>query len=118
MTCPAGSGSTEWRGRFDKSLTTPNKDKVYAIINLRVAKSDTDYINYIQIRRNDTVLIHLGRVNLAKSDYVPTARWIRVVVPLPKNTTLTLGICVRRYREVSPNANGYAWLEDFKIISK
>jgi len=118
MTCPLGSGTTEWRGRYDKSFTTPDRTNVFAIIEMRVAKSDIDYINRIQVTRAGTLLIHLGRDDLALSDYVPIGKWVRAVVPLPRNTTIEVRIIVRRYRTVTPTTNGYSWLDDFKIISK
>jgi hypothetical protein len=118
MACPAASGSTDWIASFYKSFTTPNKDKVFAVIDLRVAKSDTDYINYIRVIHDTTLLVHLGRLDKALTDYVPVNKWMRIVVPLPKNTTLEIRIRVARYRTVTPTTEGYMWLDDFKLISK
>jgi hypothetical protein len=118
MTCPAGSGSADWMASFYKSFVTPNKDKVFAVIDLRVAKSDADYINFVRVMRDTTLLVHIGTPNIVLADYVPVNKWMRTVVPLPKNTTLTLKITVARRRATTPHTEGYMWLDDFKIVSK
>jgi len=123
-TGPAG----EIRYRVYKSFTTPNKDKVYAIIDLRLttaieegAGSDGAYSKYLRIQRDTTILVHLGRAyDGVTSHYVPKQKWIRIVVPLPKNTTLELRIVYDYYGSSSnaaPRCGGMR-MDDFKIISK
>jgi len=116
------------RFRLEKAITTPNKSTVFAIIDMR----DSTYVNGANaytnikndiIRKNGDVLIYIGRpYDTVNADYVPINKWMRMVVPLPANTSLTLKIIVdgKMY-----NASGayrthqwLAWLDDFKIISK
>jgi hypothetical protein len=93
-----------------KQFTTPNKDKVFAIINLRYKQKyvDTHYTEEI-IKYDGTTLIYIS--------YPPLEKWIRYVVPLPKNTTLTLTIEETIYSNSSPDES-WLWMDDFKIISK
>jgi hypothetical protein len=106
------------RIRVYKSFTTPNKDNVYAIFNVRLgAIADAVVTKNLTIKRDDTILIFLGRAwdDLFQSNYVPANKWLRIVVPLPKNTTLEIRIIAEFYVY---NYKGTIWQDDFKIISK
>jgi len=48
--------------------------------------------------------------------YIPTLRWLRIVVPLPKNTAVDLRIVLDFY--MSGNYSSRQWMDDFKVISK
>jgi hypothetical protein len=57
--------------------------------------SDTRWLKYIEIINGTTaiILIHCGQLyDGVQANYVPINRWIRIVVPLPPNTTLELQI--------------------------
>jgi hypothetical protein len=108
------------RDRIYKSFTTPNKDSVYAIADIRVscdAATGTSGARVIYVRNGSAILIQLGvQLNYAIDD-IPRDRWIRVVVPLPKNTTLELQIAYEWF-SYQASRYSYLWLDDFKIISK
>jgi hypothetical protein len=105
--------------RLYKSFTTPNKNVVYAIIDLRIRKADSfgAYMKQIFIRRDGTVLVALGKEDTLDTHNLPENKWMRIVTPLPPNTTLTVEI-VHRYRRISGASYAYMWMDDFKIISK
>jgi hypothetical protein len=110
--------AAENRARIYKSFTTPNKDKVFAIINLRLFYStNIAYQKYIQIQHDTTVLVKIGKYTGAGTNEIPADKWLRIVVPLPKNTTLELRII---YDSLPQYASSYPQLrmDDFKIISK
>jgi len=112
--------------RLYKSFTTPNKDAVYAIIDVRNTVEYEEYVGpsynkYIRVNRNDVVLVFVGRpYDTVAANYVPLDKWMRIVVPLPKNATVELRIVL----DVLSVGNAYGaryasyWLDDFKIISK
>jgi len=106
-----------------KDFATPDKNSVFAIFNVRVSheKLPTDgVIQQFNIRQNTTVLVFLGRPvqsSRAGGDFLPRDKWLRIVVPLPRNTSLTLR--VRIYSaSIGTSYDTYLWLDDFKIISK
>jgi hypothetical protein len=106
------------RVRVYKSFTTPNKDKVFAIIDLRLSctYTDSNRIKNARVQRDDALLVFIGKpYDGIDADYTPRDRWIRVIVPLPKNTTLELRV-IAEY--ITYNYNGVIWLDDFKIVSK
>jgi hypothetical protein len=94
--------------RMQKSFTTPNKDKVFAIIDLR-AGGVAQYWS-ITIQKDSDTLIYLY--------YPPTNKWMRIVVPLPKNSTVVLNFANYVYFPANTTGTTYLWLDDFKIISK
>lgn len=108
--------------RVYKSFTTPNKDKVFAIFDLRLSETKTDenFVKVVRIRRDESILVHLGKDDTSYGVHnVPINKWIRIVVPLPKNATLTLDIWVRTYCiSAGTGIQSLLWLDDFKIISK
>jgi hypothetical protein len=104
-----------------KQFTTPNKNEVYAIFDIRNSgNASTDFLKSISIVKDSTVLSYLGNAyDTAHVDYVPQNKWIRIIVPLPKSTTFTLHIwanwlCDDHYVMDFTKC----WLDDFKIISK
>jgi hypothetical protein len=111
-------GGAQTRARIEKSFTTPNKDIVYAIMDIRMLHgTGQGGIQNCRVQRDSTLLIFLGRpYDGTLSSYVPENKWIRIVVPLPKNTTLEI-----RLIQEALAGTGTAWqlwLDDFKIISK
>ena len=114
------SGTGQKRGRLYKSFVTPNKDRVYAILDIRCTINIGHQRN-LTIQQDGTILIYLGRpydaVNLY--DYFFRDKWVRIVVPLPKNTTIEIRIVHEFYATMSCAAYfGKVWLDDFKIISR
>jgi len=110
----------EGRSRLYKSFTTPDKDLVYAIIDMRIWQAASgNYGKYFQIQRDATILVHIGRpYDTTTTHYIPLAKWIRVVVPLPRNTTIEIRI-VMSWAKTGVNAwLAYLRMDDFKIISK
>ena len=119
------TGTYEARARLYKSFTTPDKNVVYAIINLRSQLEPVGttwaYNKYLKIQRDATVLIYLGRpYDTVQVHYFPNAKWLRVVVPLPKNTTVQVRIVhsLVNYRSAVAVARMDMYIDDFKIISK
>jgi len=113
----------EFRYRLYKSFTTPNKSKVFAIIDLRFWKSGTVGVSNfkeLRIQRDDTILVKIGNYVAAAGDIVPEGKWLRFVVPLPPNTTLEFRIITRDYYQGASGAGQQLCrrLDDFKIISK
>jgi len=102
-------------GCIYKSFTTPNKSEVFAIINVRMTSEES--LRALEIKRDDTILALLGDKTWAKGDVIPRDKWIRVVVPLPANTTLTFKIILYVYF-VDRGHLASIWLDDFKIISR
>lgn len=101
-----------------KNFTTANRNIVYAIINIRVTGPE-NYIKHIKVQRNGTILVFLGRPwDAVLADYVPTAKWMRIVVPLPKNTALQVRILFRHRHTGVPPYRAFMWQDNFKIISK
>jgi len=112
--CSTVSGRV--RTRTYKSFTTPNKNKVYAILDLRCGGAARS-TKYLTVNNGDTVLVYIGRpYDAVVADYYPKNKWRRVIVPLPKNTSVEVRIVVDFYQ--SSDAESYSWLDDFKIISK
>jgi len=123
-----GINMRERRERIYKSFTTPNRNTVYAILNVRVDAihgcSGISYRccnKYLRINSGDTTLIHIGRqFDNVTTEYFPRVKWMRFVVPLPKSTTLEFRIVVDVGYAAYSTAGYefYFWLDDFQIISK
>lgn len=126
----AGVGWYEVRTRIEKTFTTPDRPTVFAIFNVRLSlrwvhSSGNVGLKFAEVRRDGTVLVHLGRTfDGNATDYVPRDKWMRIVVPLPRNTTLTLRIIQDSSWEITGSGPGTAEqhndirMDDFKIISK
>jgi hypothetical protein len=124
------AGEAEWRRyrvqwRTYKSFTTPNKAKVFAVIDVRLGAYEgggTLRFKNLQVQRDGDVLVYLGRPYTADNvEFIPRNKWIRIVVPLPSNTTLELRVVYEAddYTYTGePYHYGYLWMDDFKIISK
>lgn len=106
--------------RMSKTFETPNKSKVFAIMDFRGSFlfPDTHYIRAVQIRNGGVVLVQIGEWSSAEADAMPKDKWMRVVVPLPPNSSVDLRIAAYGYRGAIPCHSCYLWLDDFKIISK
>jgi len=114
------SGKDFHRGRLYKSFTTPDRNKVYAIFDVRTGGQVLTAVNQrvLIVRRDSTVLIYLGTTcAYVAVDAIPEAKWFRIVVPLPRNTSLEIQIahCVASY---VGGGYSYLYMDDFKIISK
>jgi len=117
------NGATgETRSRLYKSFTTPNKDKVYAIFDCRVTRGHYGArLKYVNFQRDSTALVFLGKpYDDVGADNFVADKWFRIVVPLPKNTTLELRVIIDEYTDTYPYSAYWQdlYLDDFKIISK
>jgi len=115
----------ELRNRIYKSFTTPNKSKVFAIIDLRTSRYGTGDIyiwnKRVIIRRDTTVLVQIGYYDASETHRLPMDKWMRVVIPLPQNTTVEIQIAHSVYMWAYASgypAGGLLWIDDFKIVSK
>lgn len=109
------------RTRLYKSFTTSDKPNVFAIIDTRTAKGiGNHFVKYLEVAKDGVTLVFVGRPSDAfDTDYVPLDRWLRVVVPLPRNTTLEVRVVYHYYLSVFPvTPVPRFWMDDFKIISK
>jgi len=115
-----GGAQVQIRARLYKSFTTPDKNYVYAIIDLRFRDQADNYTKFIRTQRNTTVLVFLGRpYDSAAEAYITEDKWMRIVIPLPRNTTLEIRIVHSYHQSVIGLGNeNYLWIDDFKIISK
>jgi len=127
-----GAAVDRWlRARLYKSFNTPNKNKVYAILDVRLSSSATGggnpwtAVKQLWIKEGDIVRIYLGRpTDYVNENYVPANKWMRIIIPLPPNTSVQIRIVLEGsgHRDVSSGPdtywNWYTWLDDFKIISK
>ena len=111
------SFTTGGAGRMYKSFNTPNKDTIYAVADIRMSAREVyGFASILELKHDDTLLIHLGKAsNIANQ--LPKDRWIRLVAPLPKNSTVEIRISFEWYDQGFPKS-AYQWLDDFKIISK
>jgi hypothetical protein len=122
MTQLSGAAAAAVEGEIYKSFTTPNKSVVYAIMDVRNGayySQGSTGIYALWVYRDDVLLITLTGTASPYYDRIPRNKWMRIVVPLPPNTTIVLKI---RQQQVSSSAGdsyySYLWLDDFKIISK
>jgi len=115
----------ECRSRLYKSFNTPDKNYVYAIINVRTAFYNAAYekTKYLAIQRDGTTFVFIGRpYDTVLTDYFPQNKWMRIVIPLPRNATIDVRIVLDFYCNTtalgSPANDVFLWIDDFKIISK
>jgi len=117
-----GGGWFQQQGRLQKAITTPNRNYVYAVLDIRCTALDEPNakINRVFILRDGSILIWIGRDENLTSDAFPRNKWMRIVTPLPKDTALSFRISLRWYANygVGVTRKGYIWLDDFKVISK
>jgi hypothetical protein len=114
------------RSRLYKSFATPNKATIYAIMDIRNGLNVTStygVLVYNKINRDTTPLILLGQPEEAfipSIDYFVRNKWIRIVIPLPANTTVEIRIIqqIGNRRPAPVDVYSYLWLDDFRIISK
>ena len=119
-TCP-----NHVRSRMEKAITTPNRAKVFAIINVRLHKMSGGGrvcgAKYLQIRYDGNILVQLGFYDsVAGGDNLPINKWMRIVVALPSNSSITMEIAYDVYPSTC-GGNGdtsYFWQDDFKVVSK
>ena len=115
----------EERARLFKAFVTADRNQVFAIIHVRPgrqADAGAAWIRnkYLEVQHDTTVLTHIGRIyDTVKEAYFPENKWIRIVVPLPRNTALEVRIVHSVCAHVTAtNLFAYLWFDDFKIISK
>jgi hypothetical protein len=107
-----------------KQFTTPNATKVFAVFDFRLGDlyyGGAGALKNVRIRINGNALVFIGKSQdsvWTTTDYVPSNRWIRIVVPLPVNTTLTLDLFEELFTEGFGADFWYIWMDDFKIISQ
>jgi hypothetical protein len=115
------------QGALQKSITTPNKDIIYAICDLRLSQAHsganprTHYLKQLIIRYDTYDLLNFGIADSVAQHYLPVDKWIRAVIPLPKNVAITLKIIIGFYAQVVTSGDYaicYAWTDNFKVISK
>ena len=114
------SAPDQIRSRLYKSFATPDRPVVYAITNFRLRKTDTaiTWMKNLRFQQNGTVLVYLGRTyDTVAADYFVLDKWVRVVVPLPRDTTLEVRMVVET-RMGTLDCRLYLNMDDFKIISK
>lgn len=114
-------GSFPVKGYIKKDFTTPNKTKVFAVFDLRFSgtlqSGSVGSYSMIQAQiEGDTILINI-------QSNPPKEKWIRMVVPLPSNASITLKARGYGNWSVSSGYNQHErrihiYLDDFKIISK
>lgn len=105
-------------GELYKEFTTPNKNTVYAIFNVRTDRYLTIIYQYwLRIIQGSSILLQIGGGG-PSFPYYPNKKWMRIVVPLTPNVTEELKIRHRAYMHGAIADYVYIWLEDFKIISK
>jgi len=116
-TSDGGAGTNPRRARLYKSFTTPNRNNVFAIIDIRTSRTDARLKN-LRVQTDGTILMYIGRAHdTVTTDYRAYGRWWRIVIPLPKNTTLELRFVDEWWIDLGLR-HVYIWLDDFKIISK
>ena len=120
MTQVPSSAPGQIRSRLYKSFITPDRPTVYAIVNFRLRETQGGNVHTknVRIQRDDTVLVWLGKPYAAvEGDETPLDKWVRVVVPLPRNTTLEVRVVLETFMFVL-GARAYLNMDDFKIVSK
>lgn len=110
----------EERSRLYKSFTTPDKSVVYAILNLRQGCQLYQWMKYINVQRDASVLVYLGKPfdSSTGAHYFVIDKWVRIVVPLPRNATLEIRVVQDWFCDTSTDQNVWLWMDNFKIISK
>jgi len=116
MTARHYDAAGEFGARIYKTINTPDRNYVFAVFDLRqhpgLWNSWWVAIKNVQIINGTTTvtLLYLGRpINSAKAHYVPVDRWMRYVIPLPRNSSLEFRIELYAY------SNGYG--ANFDIIT-
>jgi len=101
--------------KLKKTITTPDKPEVFAIINFRLT-NDGDTTYRVLIKRDDVILCDLGKPEKQGYNVLPIDIWMRTVVPLPRNATFVLSI---EHWVQSIYGRVYStWIDDFKLISR
>lgn len=115
-----GGAGIEMRGRFYKSFATPARANVYGIVDLRIQELDptSTKIKNIQVKKDGVVLIFIGKPYFPTgADEVPPSRWLRLVFPLPMDTTFEMRFSLSHYTSSDGSYMDF-YMDDFRIISK
>jgi hypothetical protein len=111
---PAGSSVTSnpvyWAY---KQFTTPNATKAFAIIDMRNDISGIAVLQNVQVLIGSTVY-----VEVVNTSGIIQTKWIRMVIPLPMNTTFTIYIQASGTSTGNTDRLWHSWLDDLKIIHK
>jgi len=107
--------------RCYKSFVTPNRNNVFAIFDIRYRNLTYWGLKNLRFRTDGAspvTLVFLGRpADVAALNYVTGNRWLRVVVPLPKNTTVVVQMFAEHYHPTDATRSRI-YMDDFRIISK
>jgi len=118
---PAIGGPAKLESRLYKSFTTANRNIVYAVFDVRVGGTyygTYQWMKQVVIYKDTDILVRIGVYIASNAHHMPGNKWMRYVVPLPKNTTLELRIHHVTYFSADSGTRAYLWMDDFKIISK
>ena len=107
--CNHTSSQTDWDTYFFKSFTTPDRNRVFMIADFRIDHSTaSDRGIYAEV---DGIRTLICKIN------APQDTWMRLVVPLPIDSTDVAIRIGQTYFNGSYDPSKM-WLDDFKIISK
>lgn len=111
----------ENRFRMSKDITTPNRNRVYGILNVRLSTTEPahDYCKHVLVRQGagNQILFDGQPYTASASDDIPRNTWLRIVVALTKNMTFNLQIAFDYYDD-GWGGTVRAWQDDFLVISK
>lgn len=121
-----GPFHTYCRSRMYKSFSTPDKGTIYAILNIRNEGATSPAfwaaLKNIKVSKDGTVDIYIGRPEDSVNENYFPEQWMRMVIPLPRNTSVEIRIIVEAHCYHNSDANSicyyYTWIDDIKIISK
>ena len=103
---------------INKTFSTPDKAMVFAVADVRYGYNvGSAQRNRVTITVDGVTRLYLGSTSDAAALSVPWNRWMRLVFPLPPNSTPE----IRLRMDAETNVWGwtiYEWLDDFQIISK
>jgi len=107
----------ETRARIYKSFATPDRAKVFAVLDWRTEEDVAygAYPRYLKATRDTLALTFLGQYG-AGASAIPCGKWMRLVVPLPRNITMEIRVIEHSYTSTVKDIP--LWMDDFKIISK
>jgi hypothetical protein len=105
-------------GGIQKAIVTPNKNTIYGIFNIRL-DCYAHRMKCLYLYEDSVILIFLGEtpVSDATITLVPE-KWLRIVVPLPKDSSITVKAMFTWWNSSTGVTTGWLWLDDFKVVSK
>jgi len=107
--CNHTSAQNDWDTYFFKSFTTPDRNRVFMIADFRIDHLySQDRGIYAEVAGVKTLICKIN---------APLDTWMRLVVPLPIDST-DVAIRIGQTYFNGMNDPSKMWLDDFKIISK